>query len=206
MQRFIILLAVCAIGWAAQADAHGKRGKRGMRGDHQAKVAEALGLTDEQVTQLAALKEGKTGQREAAREERKAAFEAILTEDQLAILNAHRENREEGSHRKGERPDLGLSEEQLAEMAALREQHKEAALAAREEFRAAFEAILTAEQLAIFEELKGDCSGRGNKDEDTDGDSAADAAAALQLGSVDAEPSTAIDETSWGRIKEQRAP
>ena len=86
MQRFLILLAVVAIGLAAQTDAQGMRGMRGgKRGGHKARISEALQLSDEQVAQIGALKEDHKAQRQAAREEGKAAFEAILTEEQLAL-------------------------------------------------------------------------------------------------------------------------
>ena len=84
-----------------------------------ARKAEALQLTDEQVAQVVALKEQHKEEWQANREERKAAFENILTEEQLAILSAHRENREEGTRSKGTRPDLGLSEDQQAALTEL---------------------------------------------------------------------------------------
>lgn len=208
MRRILILLAALAIGFAAQADAHGKRGKRGPR-QHKARIVEALELTDEQVAQVEALKEQKIEERQAAREERKAAFEAILSEAQLAALNEYRETREPGQHKRGERPDLGLTEEQLTELASLREQSKEAVTAMREEFKAAFEAILAPEQLAILEEIKANHrSHRDGKtgDEADDTGSAADVSTALQFDiGIDGAP-TVIEESSWGALKELMAP
>ena len=170
--------------------------------------AEALQLTDEQVAQVAALKEQHMEERQAGREERKAAFEAILTADQLAILNAHRESREEGAKSRGTRPDLGLSADQQAALTALREQHRGSGQVARDEFRAAFEAILTPEQLDILEELKASRAGhRGDKSAGEEEGTATDTAAALQLPELadDGAP-TVIGETSWGLIKERHAP
>ena len=80
------------------------------------------------------------------------------------------------------------------------------AQAARGDFRAAFEAILTPEQLGILEELK---AKRPERRGDKHGEEGAttDTPAALQLLDLaeDGAP-TVIDETSWGTIKQQRAP
>ena len=131
-----------------------------------------LGLTEDQQAQIEALK-GQT----QTRVEYRASFEAILTDEQLAIL----EERKNGYGSRTSLSDpLGLTEDQQAQIEALREQQ-----------RASFEAILTDEQLAILEERKNGygrhCPKNGATSE------SADAAG---------KATTSAEETSWGRLKE----
>jgi Spy/CpxP family protein refolding chaperone len=208
-RRVVMLVAVFALALAVQAEAGGRRGhmKGHMGGGGGAKAA--LELSEDQLAQLDALKAQHMEEKQALRDEHKQAFEAILTADQLATLEAFRASRtEEGHHRRGARPDLGLSEEQQAELTALREQHHEVRQAQREQFKTAFEAILTPEQLATLEEIRASrpCH-KGETDEPTgdvdDGGDSVTTAAAVQLDLGDDGAPTAVEDMSWGRVKEQ---
>ena len=125
-------------------------------------------------------------------------------------MTAYRESREAGDRRKGDRPDLGLTEAQQTELQALRSERKEAGQAAREQFREAFAALLTSEQLVILEEIKASrphCSkGKDGTSDDggSAGDSSSNAATSLQIELANDGAPTSVDETSWERIKEQR--
>ena len=204
MRKMLILLAILSMGVATQSAARGMHGKRGHRGgDHKARIAAALEFTEDQVALIEALKVEHRAERKAARNEGRAAFEAILTAEQLEILSAHRESRESSDRRKCERPDLGLTDEQKTQLQELRGQRKEAAQVVRAGFRAGFEAILSPEQIATLEELKSSRPGRRRGNDRADDDAGADAAPAVQFKLADDGAPTVIDATSWGLIKEQ---
>ena len=142
-----------------------------------------LGLTDDQQAQIDALKD-----QDLTKEEFYTSFEAILTDDQrdaLAERKAKRSKR--GKHKTSLVDPLGLTEDQQAQVQALREDLQEQKQALREQFRADFEAILTAEQLAILEAIK---AKRGSKEEVEKTETAAGKA------------TTSVEETSWGRVKD----
>ena len=205
-RRVAMLVAIFALGLAVQAQAHGKKGRLKHHGGDRIKAA--LDLSAEQQAQLDVLKAQHREQKQAMRDEHKQAFEALLDGEQLAILEEHRASRAAaGRDRRCKRPDLGLSEEQKEEAAVLREGHKAARRAQREEFKAAFEGMLTPEQLATLEEIKAnrphrkDGTDKASGDANEAGDTATTAALKIDLGN-DGAP-TAVEDVSWGRIKEQ---
>ncbi len=145
-----------------------------------AAIRNPLGLSDDQQTQIQALKE-----QDLTKEEYRAGFEAILTDEQrdaLAGLTANRGKR--GKHKGALVEQLGLSDDQQAQIQALREGLNEQKQALGEQYRAGFEAILTAEQRATF---------RGSHSKGSEEESEPAAAG---------KATTAVEETSWGRVKE----
>ena len=208
MSRVLMIVALFAMGWTISAQAHGKGGRKGQ---HNGGLTEALGLSEEQQGQLEELKGQHMEQKQALHEEHRQVFEAILTPEQLAALEEFRaSNPKRGRHR-GARLDLGLSQEQLGQLEELKGQHMEEWQALRDGYREGLEAILTAEQLATLEDLKAErgCH-KGDKAEDGDGGAedetdtqTSKVALQVDLGS-DGAP-TAVEETSWGRVKDQVA-
>ena len=146
-----------------------------------------LGLTDDQQTQIDALKD-----QDLTKEEFYTSFAAILTDDQRDALAERKAKRgkhgKRGKHKTSLVDPLGLSEDQQAQVQALREALHEQKQTLREQFRADFEAILTAEQLAILEAIK---AKRGTKEKDETTEAAAAGKA-----------TTSVEETSWGRVKD----
>ena len=72
----------------ALAERKANRGKHGKRGKHKDSPVNPLGLSDDQQEQLNALKEDLREQKQALGEQFRTDFEAILTADQLATLEA----------------------------------------------------------------------------------------------------------------------
>ena len=107
------------------------------------------------------------------KEEFRTSFEAILTDEQREALAAI------------ENP-LGLSADQAEQVQALKEDLREQKQALRDQYRTGFEAILTAEQLATLEQIKAD---RGSQE------------AAETTKTAAAGKATAVEQTSWGRVK-----
>ena len=143
-----------------------------------------LGLTEDQQAQIDALKD-----QDLTKEEFYTSFEAILTDDQRDAFAERKANRSKrGKHKTSLVDPLGLTEDQQAQVQALREDLHEQKQALREQFRADFEAILTAEQLAILEAIK---AKRGSKEEDETTETAAAGKA-----------TTSVEQTSWGRVKD----
>ena len=150
-----------------------------------------LGLTEDQQTQIEALKE-----QDLTKEEFRTSFEAILTDEQIQALEERKANRgqhgKRGKHRNSLVEQLGLTDEQETQIQTLIEDLNEQRQALREEYWTDFEAILTAEQLATLEEFKTN-RGRhwkGSEEEDETTETAA-------AGKV-----AAVAETSWGRVKD----
>ena len=145
-----------------------------------------LGLTDDQQAQIDALKD-----QDLTKEEFYTSFEAILTDDQRDALAERKANRSKhgkrGKHKTSLVDPLGLSEDQQAQVQALREALQEQKQTLREQFRTDFAAILTAEQLAILEAIK---AKRGTKEKDETTATAAGKA------------TTSVEQTSWGRVKD----
>ena len=184
------LLLVAAT--AMDTSARGRGGKQGFHGHgkrsgHKGALVEQLGLSEDQQAQIQALKEDIRGQRQALGEEYRAGFEAILTDEQRDALAGLKTNR---GKRDSLVEQLGLSDDQQAQIQALREGLNEQKQALGEEYRAGFEAILTAEQYATFEEIK---ANRGSHSKGSEEESETAAAG---------KATTAVEETSWGRVKE----
>ena len=112
-------------------------------------------------------------EQDLTKEEFRTSFEAILTDEQRETLAAI------------ENP-LGLSADQAEQVQALKEDLREQKQALRDQYRTGFEAILTAEQLATLEQIKAD---RGSQE------------AAETTQTAAAGKATAVEQTSWGRVK-----
>ena len=112
-------------------------------------------------------------EQDLTKEEFRTSFEAILTDEQREALAAI------------ENP-LGLSADQAEQVQALKEDLREQKQALRDQYRTGFEAILTAEQLATLEQIKAD---RGSQE------------AAETTQTAAAGKATAVEQTSWGRVK-----
>ena len=150
-----------------------------------AAIRNPLGLSDDQQTQIQALKE-----QDLTKEEYRAGFEAILTDEQRDALAGLKTNRGKRGKRDSLVEQLGLSDDQQAQIQALREGLNEQKQALGEEYWTGFEAILTAEQYATFEEIK---ANRGSHSKGSEEESETAAAG---------KATTAVEETSWGRVKE----
>ena len=112
-------------------------------------------------------------EQDLTKEEFRTSFEAILTDEQREALAAI------------ENP-LGLTADQAEQVQALKEDLREQKQALRDQYRTGFEAILTAEQLATLEQIKAD---RGSQE------------AAETTKTAAAGKATAVEQTSWGRVK-----
>ena len=149
-------------------------------------IRNPLGLTEDQQTQIQALKD-----QDLTKEEFLTSFEDILTDEQSETLEDLKANR--GQHKDSLAEQLGLTEDQQEQIEDLREDLKEEWQALREEFSTDFEAILTADQLATLEEFK---TNRGchSKDSEEETETTTETAAAGKA--------AAVEETSWGRVKD----
>ena len=237
----LVALAVTLIA-ADFADAGGRRGGgRGHKGgpaqalnltDDQKTQAQALLETFRAEAQ--ALRESGDADHEtfqALRESHREQFQAILTDEQttqLEALRAEREanrpedgGRDRGRHRggrsgDGERPNLGetlgLSEDQSAQIEALRtdlraqmqalkesgDGSREKAQALRQAQREQILALLTEEQRTALEELKGDRAGRRHSrrhgGDGTDDASQTETETALKS-------AKSVETRTWGSVK-----
>ena len=154
-----------------------------------------LGLTDEQKTQIQELKD-----QDLTKEEFRTSFEAILTDEQIQTLEERKANRgqhgKRGKHRNSLVEQLDLTEDQQTQIQTLIEDLNEQRQALREEYWTDFEAILTAEQLATLEEFKTNRGRHWKGSEEEDETTETEAAGKV----------TAVEETSWGRVKDSFGP
>ena len=147
------------------------------------RLATLLSLTEDQQAQAQQIFDTMHTDLEALREQGRADFEALLTADQLAQLEALRAEREADGLHAGPppmmggpmhgpgfgRPDpeamqqarldrlteeLGLSEGQVTQIAALQDEQRAAVEARRQQAKDEFRAILTDEQIAILDEIE----------------------------------------------------
>ena len=148
-------------------------------------IRNPLSLTEDQQTQIQALKD-----QDLTKEEYLTSLEDILTDEQSETLEELKADR--GQHKDSLAEQLGLTEDQQEQIEDLREDLKEEWQALREEFSTDFEAILTADQLATLEDLKTNrgCHSKGSEAETETTETAAAGKAA------------AVEETSWGRVKD----
>lgn len=106
--------------------AHGE----GRGGGHLARLAQRLELTDAQKQQIRPLLQGFQEQRKTRMEGYRARFEALLTPEQRAKWAQFREQRNQAGGERAQRPgkgegpfgQLGLTDQQKAQMRTLREQ------------------------------------------------------------------------------------
>ena len=157
--------------------------------DAIAEIRNPLGLSDEQREQIQALKE-----QDLTKEQYRADFEAILTDEQRDAIAELKTNRgqhgKRGKHENSLVERLGLSDEQQAQIQALRADLNEQRQALGEQYWTGFEAILTDEQRATLEEIK---ANRGSHSKGSEEESETAAAG---------KSTAAVEETSWGRVKE----
>jgi hypothetical protein len=219
-KTWILAGAFLAVATSAmEAGAHGKSGGRqggmgmgpgmGMRGGPRVSLSTQLGLSEEQQTQLDALKATYEEKEITLHDEQQAAFKALLSEEQQTALDAAAATR--GRHRRG--PALNLSEEQQTQLEALRTEFRDQHEALRTEFQTAFEDLLSEEQLTKLAELRaagpfGMCIGAGvgtgTSSTGTTTGSTATLSAAKAVVSDD-EPATGDQSTSWGQLKNRLA-
>lgn len=105
MKKTLIALTLAAIIPAAAYAASDKGGVH-MRGAHVERLAERLELNDEQQAKVRALFEEQRAQHESMREQMRGKMAEVLTPEQLAKMEAmrdqYREHRKEKrAHRKG---------------------------------------------------------------------------------------------------------
>ena len=171
---------------------HTKRGYQGYTS-----LSDSLGLTEDQQAQIEALQETLNEQRQALSDQYRTSFEALLTEDQLAIFE-------------GIVNPLGLTEDQQAQIEALQEQGLTGY-----GFLISLATILTEDQIAALDEngfgkhrLGWHGFGRYglgrhgfgkygfgcySKDSEEETETTETAAAGK---------AAAVEETSWGRVKD----
>ncbi len=202
----VMLVAGSAIGAAV----HG-----GRHGGGKASLAELLALTEVQQAELTEIRISFSEQKQAIKEGFRAGFEALLTADQLEMLAA---NQDGGGkrHRRGPLAEiLQLTDEQLTQKTELRLAKMEEMQLLHAEYKSAFEAALTAEQLATLEEARASFLPRHRKndgepgdveeaDAESPGNTAADEAIASFAVSAIGE-ATAVEEMSWGGVKSSLA-
>ena len=204
----VLTLALVAAS-AISLSAHGRgfKGHEGARASDRARVplTETLSLPDDQQASLAQLKESFGEARQALRKSHRAAFREILTAEQVATLE---EIHESGSrrHTRGGRGDaLNLTEEQREALEGIRQTTMAEKSALRDEHRAAFEAILTEEQLALLEEFRASRPSHGRHGK-TDAPEVGDAVEgeggiSTEAASLTVTAATAVEDQSWGQVK-----
>ena len=188
----LALVAVSAIG----ALAHGRAS--GGHGGARASLAETLALTQDQQAELAGLRESFAEASQALRASHQEAFEAVLTTAQLATLEEIRESGTRPRVRGSLVTALGLSEEQQAALAEVREALEAEKTALREEHRAAFRGVLTEQQLALLEEIKASHPRRGMGH---DGDGESNDSISTEAAALNTSAATAVEDQSWGQLK-----
>ena len=122
-----------------------------------------LGLSEEQIDAIKALDATYREARNALKQERKEAVAALLTNEQLTALEALRNAQPPRGQRISLAAQLGLSEEQQTEIAALRTDYAESARVLLEAHRTEEQAVLTADQLAALTAYQDQRHRRGNR-------------------------------------------
>ncbi len=184
-------------------------GKSSMhpKGGRRAALVEQLGLSQEQQSKAEAIHSDFAARMKELHSAHKADRKALLNQNQLDALAARQS--EEGSRRG--KVDLNLNQEQRDALRSLKVAYKETYSALRQEHKEAFTAILTGEQVAALEVFRSANSERGprrGRAGRVPGGSA-DAGghmseSSLQWFDGSALP-TAVESTSWGRIKKDQA-
>jgi Spy/CpxP family protein refolding chaperone len=125
------------------------------------KMQTQLNLTPSQQQQLQPIFQAQRDAHQQWREQHKAQFANILTAEQRAQMEAMK-------GQKGKRTRMGwkslnLSDDQKAQMKALRESNRPQMKASREQFRSQVMAVLTPEQQTKWEEMKKNHKGHWKK-------------------------------------------
>ncbi|MEE2728991.1 MAG: Spy/CpxP family protein refolding chaperone [Candidatus Latescibacterota bacterium] len=171
--------------------------------DRRGALGQKLGLSEDQRSRAEAIHSDFVARMKELHTAHKADRQALLSQDQLDALAARQG---EKGRRRG-KVDLDLSQEQRDALKSLSVSFREARSALREEHKAAFTALLTDEQMASLEALRSTRSERGPRRSR----SGSDLGGSADAGSVMSESSllwsngntlpTAVESTSWGRIK-----
>lgn len=195
-------------GAGAGPDGPGSDGPRG-KGDHTS-LATRLELTEAQQVSLEALRTQLAESHESLAADMKAARDGILTEEQVALLEASKPDGEQRGRRHGPRIDLGLTETQAEQLQGIREQFHAAMQAQQAELQQGFVSTLSEEQQAILGErsVLGPPRGRMHKGHGPRGEAPADdeTAAAEDIEAVPGAAktaATALQQTGWGELKRQ---
>jgi Spy/CpxP family protein refolding chaperone len=187
----------------------GKGGASSMQPgqDRRGALAEQLGLSEDQRSRAEAIHSDFVARMKELHAAHKADKQALLSQEQLDALAARQG---EKGRRRG-KVDLDLSQEQRDALKSLSVSFREAHSALREEHKAAFTALLTDEQVATLEALRSTRTERGPRRSR----SGSDLGGSADAGSVMSESSllwsdgnalpTAVESTSWGRIKKDIA-
>ena len=175
--------------------------------DRRGAIAEQLGLSEDQRSRAEAIHSDFVARMKELHAAHKADRQALLSQEQLDALAARQG---EKGRRRG-KVDLDLSQEQRDALKSLSASFREAHSALREEHKAAFTALLNDEQIATLEALRSTRSERGPRRSR----SGSDPGGSADAGSVMSESSllwsdgnalpTAVESTSWGRIKKDIA-
>jgi Spy/CpxP family protein refolding chaperone len=170
--------------------------------DRRGALAEQLGLSEDQRSRAEAIQSDFVARMKELHAAHKADKQALLSQEQLDALAARQG---EKGRRRG-KVDLDLSQEQRDALKSLSVSFREAHSALRQEHKAAFTALLTDEQIASLEALRSTRTERGPRRSRSGSDLG---------GSVISESSllwsngndlpTAVESTSWGRIKKDIA-
>jgi Spy/CpxP family protein refolding chaperone len=171
--------------------------------DRRGALAEQLGLSEDQRSRAEAIHSDFVARMKELHAAHKADRQALLSQEQLDALAARQG---EKGRRRG-KVDLDLSQEQRDALKSLSVSFREAHSALRQEHKAAFTALLTDEQIASLEALRSTRTERGPRRSR----SGSDLGGSADAGSVISESSllwsngndlpTAVESTSWGRIK-----
>ena len=171
--------------------------------DRRGALGQKLGLSEDQRSRAEAIHSDFVARMKELHTAHKADRQALLSQDQLDALAARQG---EKGRRRG-KVDLDLNQEQRDALKSLNVSFREARSALREEHKAAFTALLTDEQIASLEALRSTRSERGPRRSR----SGSDLGGSADAGSVMSESSllwsngntlpTAVESTSWGRIK-----
>jgi len=171
--------------------------------DRRGALAEQLGLSEDQRSRAEAIHSDFVARMKELHATHKADRQALLSQEQLDALAARQG---EKGRRRG-KVDLDLSQEQRDALKSLSVSFREAHSTLRQEHKAAFTALLTDEQIASLEALRSTRTERGPRRSR----SGSDLGGSADAGSVISESSllwsdgnalpTAVESTSWGRIK-----
>jgi|GEM_PF-2333048 len=171
--------------------------------DRRGALAEQLGLSEDQRSRAEAIHSDFVARMKELHATHKADRQALLSQEQLDALAARQG---EKGRRRG-KVDLDLSQEQRDALKSLSVSFREAHSALRQEHKAAFTALLTDEQIASLEALRSTRTERGPRRSRSGSDlgGSADAGSVMNesslLWSNGNDLPTAVESTSWGRIK-----
>ena len=184
-------------------------GKSSMhpKGGRRAALVEQLGLSQDQQSRVEAIHSDFAARMKELHTAHKADRKALLSQNQLEALAGRQSER--GSRRG--KVDLNLGQEQRDALKSLKVAYKETYSALRQEHKEAFTAILTGEQIAALEVFRsanserGPRRGRAGRAPGGSADAGSQVSeSSLQWFDGSALP-TAVESTSWGRIKKDQA-